>query len=148
MLSTNDTVIGQQIRQFCRFVLLSGLGWLCDFTTFTVLVKCLGVPGFWANIISSYVGVTFVWFTSLRSVFGKIDATPVHFLFIYWIYQLVSILSYSQLINELVGIRVLSSSHFLFMSQPVICAKLVVTPFNLVTNFLFMKLFIRFLKNA
>lgn len=133
--------------QFIGFVFLSGLGWLCDIASFTLLVELFGAPGFVANFVSSYVGVTFVWFTSLRSIFGRPGAVGGRFLLIYWGFQFVSILAYSQVLQLVVDtLRVNPSA--LLANTPEIAAKIIVTPFNLVTNFLFMKFLTRHLQHA
>jgi putative flippase GtrA len=111
-----------------RFVALSGLGWLCDMTTFTLLVKLAGCPAPLANIASSYAGVTFVWFTSLKSVFQHNGPRGGRYLLIYWGYQLLSILAYSHILGLVAAA----------LPNPLI-AKIFITPFNLVTNFIFMK---------
>lgn len=135
-------------RQFAIFLIISGLGWLCDFATFTLLVKGFDVPGFVANFVSSYVGVTFVWFTSLKTVFGGAGAARGRFLFIYWGFQFLSILAYSQLLHlvqvALGGAGMLAA----LAAYPAIEAKIIVTPFNLVTNFIFMKFLTRYMRHA
>jgi len=128
---------------FLGFALLSGLGWLCDFLTFAALVKVLAADGFWANVVSSYVGVTFVWFVSLRTLFRRRTSGSARFLLGYWTYQFFSILLYSQLLeavaNSLPAMAVLAQSGH----SVDILAKLIITPFNLLSNFVFMKLLTR-----
>lgn len=137
-----------QLRLFLKFALLSGLGWLCDFASFTLLVKLVGTPGFLANFISSYVGVTFVWFTSLTKVFGRTGAGRGRFLLTYWGFQLASILAYSQLLHVILSALQSPNVPILLSSQPEISSKIIVTPFNLITNFLFMKFLTRFMQQA
>lgn len=126
------------LRAFLPFLLLSGLGWLCDFATFALLSRKFGLAPFAANFVSSYVGVTFVWFTSLKTVFRR--AGTRRGLMLYWAYQLFSILAYSQVLQ--------SVAQALAASLPAagLAAKILVTPFNLATNFLFMKFLTRSLR--
>lgn len=136
------------MKRFFGFLLLSGLGWLCDFASFTVLVKVFGVPGATANFVSSYVGVSFVWFTSLGMVFKRTRQGQGRFLLTYWSYQFVSILVYSQCLRL---VAEWLSSHAGWPAgnhSPAILAKIVITPFNLLTNFLFMKYLTRFMRDA
>jgi len=133
---------------FFLFLVLSGCGWLCDFLSFTLLVKLIGAPDFVANFISSYVGVTFVWFTSLNRVFGQSGQVRGRFLFFYWAYQFVSILVYSQLLHFAVGWMHIISVPIALAGQVEIVAKIIVTPFNLVTNFIFMKTLTQFIKRT
>ena len=134
------------MKLFITFVLLSGIGWLCDFVTFTLLVKLFDVHSFKANFVSSYVGVTFVWFTSLKRVFKFSGKGRNTFLLVYWSFQFVSILIYSQLLH--IAVHVIPSVFQLadFSQNPEIVAKIVVTPFNLLTNFIFMKFLTHFMR--
>jgi len=126
---------------FLRFLLLSGLGWLCDFATFALLSRGFGVPPFAANFVSSYVGVTFVWFTSLGIVFQRAGSRQA--LLLYWGYQFVSILAYSQLLQAMAATLSMALQGAdvpaAWRSTGPLAAKIVVTPLNLLTNFLFMK---------
>jgi putative flippase GtrA len=131
------------VKQFLKFAFLSGLGWVCDFTTFTVLVKIAGLSPFLANLVSSYVGVTFVWFTSLKTVFQRRTNGSGTFLVAYWCYQFVSIMAYSQVLHITAdGLAVA----YLTTANSGVAAKLLITPFNLITNYLFMKLLTRFMQ--
>ena len=133
------------LKKFLYFALLSGLGWLLDFSTFTVLLK-FNVLDFIANFVSSYVGVTFVWFTSLRMVFSQSGKSRMTFLLIYWGFQFISISVYSQLLHMVAS--TFSDAGFLakISNNPGVAAKIIVTPFNLVTNFLFMRYLTHFLR--
>lgn len=134
------------IQMFLYFALLSGLGWLCDFGTFTLLVKIAHMPNFIANFISSYVGVTFVWFTSLRTVFKYSGEKHHTFLILYWGFQFFSILVYSQLLQMLAE-KIHHTDLFMQFSQnSAIISKILITPFNLITNFIFMKVLTRFMQ--
>lgn len=136
-------------KQFVAFGFLSALGWLFDFISFATLVNLFGVEGFLANIISSYVGVTFVWFFSLKVVFGHAYGTEHRvLLFTYWCYQLFSILIYSQVLRLVAGEIQDSIIIGWIQTNSDVAAKLFVTPFNLTTNFLFMKWLTRFVRRA
>ena len=54
--------------QAIRFIGLSGIGWILDFTTYTVL-GVISANLVLNNTISSWVGVTFVFLLSTRIVF-------------------------------------------------------------------------------
>lgn len=133
-------------RTFLSFLLLSGLGWLCDMLTYTALVRLGGIAPFGANVVSSYVGVSFVWFTSLGSVFRRSGAGSGRFLLLYWCYQFVSIMAYSQLLQ--LAAAVLASQSGVLAQHSALAAKIIITPFNLVTNFLFMKVLTRHMRAA
>jgi len=124
------------------------MGWLCDFATFTLLVEACGVPSAVANFGSSYVGVTFVWFVSLKAVFGRAGAARSRYLFAYWGFQFVSILAYSQLLHLVVGVLQATSLPWWVLANLPSAVKIIITPFNLVTNFLFMKRLASFMRRV
>lgn len=139
------------LKTFLRFAFLSGLGWLCDFVTYTILLTLLEVEPFIANFVSSYVGITFVYATSLRFVFNKQANRHGLFLGVYWLYQFTSILAYSTLLKLLVtSLNALDiyTIHTLIRENSGITAKIIITPFNLFTNFLFMKLLSHYMEEA
>lgn len=129
--------------QFVSFSIVSAVGWILDLLTFVLLVNQFNIDSFYANFISSYVGVTFVWFVSLNAVFNFTELTSKRFLFTYWGFQLLSILFYSKLLSYLIIlIDYYSCFHFIcVLDYPVIYAKIIMTPLNLITNFIFMKCF-------
>jgi hypothetical protein len=136
----NQTKFLQSFMRFLIFASISGLGWVLDMITFTFLLSS-GVESYTANFISSFVGVTFVWFTSLKAVFKSNKNAFSKGILIYWLFQVVSIFVYSLLIGHLT----LKLNHWhvsglnLDMQQFGILAKIIVTPLNLFTNYLFMK---------
>jgi len=134
------------LRAFLGFLLLSGLGWLCDMLTYTSLVRLAGVSPFAANVASSYVGVSFVWFTSLGMVFRRSGDHSGRFLLLYWCYQFISIMAYSQLLQ--LGSAALAGGAGALAQHSAVAAKIFITPFNLVTNFLFMKVLTRRMRAA
>lgn len=134
------------MKVFFRFTFLSGIGWLCDFVTFALLLKFINVPSFIANCVSSYVGVTFVWFAALKMVFMRKSEGSNIFLLIFWGFQFISIVAYSYLLQKVAGSVLVEVLPLQASSYPNIAAKIIVTPFTLVTNFLFMKFLTRFIR--
>lgn len=130
-------------KVFLGFAMVSGVGWLCDMVTFTVLVRLLDTPAFLANFISSYAGVTFVWFVSLKMVFRRQGSGRNLFLLVYWGFQFISILGYSQLLHVLAAALPQVTPWHGMPWDADIAAKIIITPFNLITNFIFMKLLVR-----
>lgn len=126
------------MRVFLHFGALSGLGWILDFGVFAILAEIFAVPGFISNFLSSYVGVTFVYFASLKMVFKRSGADHKLFLVAYWGFQFLSILFYSQILEMVATALLAVPFHQLG-------AKIIITPFNLISNFLFMKLLVRFM---
>lgn len=140
----------QKIQQFLRFALLSGVGWLCDFGVYSLLVLLTDIGSSSANFISSFVGVTFVYFTSLGYVFRRRDQNRKVFLTSYWAWQAASITAYSialgLLVASLVNVQLLTELGV----NIAIAGKIIITPINLLTNYMFMKWLTRFMtvKNA
>lgn len=124
------------MRVFLHFGALSGLGWLLDFGVFAILSEIFAVPGFVANFLSSYAGVTFVYFVSLKMIFKRNNMGRNIFLIAYWGFQFLSILFYSQVLEMVAAALLAVPFHQLG-------AKIIITPLNLISNFLFMKLLVR-----
>lgn len=124
-------------ERFLAFALVSGVGWALDFSTFAIFALGLGFSGGAANFISSYVGVTFVWFISLKKVFQRAGAGQIKLLFFYWAFQFFSIVFYSKILKETQFLLI--DSAIFAESTSLLIAKIAVTPFNLLTNYVFMK---------
>lgn len=127
------------LTQAIKFIGLSGIGWLLDFATYTLLgsvSKNLVLN----NSISSWVGVTFVFMFATKKVFNNNSKIPLRLKYvIYIVYQVLLIFVISQLLNTvnsaiLAGITV--SSILKFSS---IISKILVTPITMTLNFFFMK---------
>jgi hypothetical protein len=140
MLDISDLVLVRafDMRKFFRFSFISGGGWIFDFTTYLTLTALTFSPGS-SNFVSSFVGVTFVWFASLNSVFNRDAGRHRYFLFIYWGYQFLSILAYSKLL-QMVFLSIGEYKYLGLILSSAVVAKIAVTPLNLVTNYLFMRL--------
>ena len=137
--------IALQLKQFLVFAFFSGIGWLLDFFVFSLMEKVFEFSDFWSNFVSSYVGVSFVWFGSLKAVFNQESKGNFNFLIIYWVYQLISILFYSMILHTAAqSIEGMLTSTLLHANSGIL-AKIIITPFNLLTNFLFMKLLMYFI---
>ena len=122
-----------------KFFGLSGIGWLLDFSTYTIF-------GLFSNniiinnIISSWVGVTFVFICATKNIFKKRTKIPLNVkYFIYILYQCILIIIISRLlnwINESIAICVFWGclkrvSH--------IISKVLVTPITMILNYIVMK---------
>ncbi|MFF7058859.1 MULTISPECIES: GtrA family protein [Achromobacter] len=110
-----------------KFGLISGLGWLIDFSIFVALGAAGFIPGV-ANGIAATVAVTFVYFSSLRPIFKYEGHYMMRKLMAYWLYQIVAVTLASLAVNFLATVGMHS-----------IVAKIVVTPFTFLANYLFMK---------
>ncbi len=131
------------LLQALGFFGISGIGWLMDFAIFTVLGFLAWTPVEVNNMISSGVGVTFVFIFSTRKLFqntGRIPL-PVKYL-IYIVYQILLISAVSVLVGWLSGwLFGVIPWEGIARFSPII-AKILITPFTMVLNFIFMKILI------
>lgn len=118
---------------------LSGIGWILDFGTYTGL-------GFFSrdlvfnNMISSWVGVTFVFAFATRKVFQNTSRIPLKWKYlIYLLYQCILIYFVSKLLNRVDGAIVALVKIGCVQRFSAIIAKITVTPVTMIMNFLVMK---------
>ena len=125
--------------QAIRFRGLSGIGWILDFTTYTVL-GVISANLVLNNTISSWVGVTFVFLLSTRIVFKNNSKIPLKWKYvIYLLYQCVLIFFISKLLNR-VNIYLLTHVTLAVVKNfSTIISKILVTPITMVLNFIVMK---------
>ncbi len=122
-----------------KFVGISGIGWLIDFGVFTVL-GLLGIPSWICNIISSLCGVTFVFFLSTRKTFevNLKRLTLKQKYVIYVLFEVAVILVASRFVGIL-DAKFNGTDIALLSKYSAIAAKICVTPFTMICNFIFMK---------
>ena len=130
------------IIQAFSFFGLSGIGWLIDMSIYSILTY-FNVYTILANIISSFVAVTFVYLTSTKKIFVNInDSFNVKKKYIvYILYQVIIVLISSTIIN-LIAENLVNIDIKLIADYAKISAKIIVTPFTMITNFIFMKFLI------
>ena len=127
------------LKQAVQFVGLSGIGWILDFTTYTLL-GLVSDKLFINNIISSLVGVTFVFIFATRKVFQNSSKIPLKWkYFIYVVYQLVLIFLISKLLSFIALFIVQNIDIAIVISLSGVIAKILVTPVTMVLNFFVMK---------
>lgn len=127
------------LMQGISFVGFSGIGWLLDFTTYTIL-------GFFSehlalnNMISSCVGVTFVFIFATRKIFQNNSRISLKWKYlIYIVYQFLLISLISKLIT-VVNLWIVSHITFaLILKFSALLSKMLVTPISMVLNFFVMK---------
>ncbi len=130
------------IVQAISFFGLSGIGWIIDMCIYSIMSN-FNIQTIIANIISSFVAVTFVYTTSTKKIFKNInkDFNVKKKYIVYIVYQILIVLISSTVINflsnEIINceIGIISHYHKIF-------AKIFVTPFTMITNFVFMKFLI------
>jgi hypothetical protein len=136
------------MKVFLGFVLISGLGWLLDLFSFTVMTQLFKLLSAQANFVSSMIGVTYVWGVALKRIFDRGNYGKSIYLPIYWGYQALSISVYSMLIS------IIADSEFNYrlgqsFEVPIeLAAKILLTLPNLLTNFIFMNMLTKFMKSG
>ena len=128
------------LYQAIRFVGLSGIGWLLDFTVYTVLSFIMEDLAL-VNMLSSLVGASFVFVFSTRFVFKNSRRVPLAVKYvIYVLYQLVLIFLISHLLAFINSLILSIFSIKLIVSLAPTLSKIIVTPITMVINFFVMKL--------
>lgn len=136
------------MKTFIKFIFVSGVGWMIDLISFSLLVKLAIIPLTYINFTSSMLGVSYVWFISLGSIFKYKGRIISQYLIYYWLYQLLSISLYSIIIhtvNLFVVENVTDTINYYISNE--LLSKIIVTVPNLVTNFLFMKFLIHIMSS-
>ena len=123
-----------------KFVIVSGIGFILDFIIYTILVNITPLNVNIANMISSLIGVTYVFIISTRKIFeNNKNNIPLKYKYlIYVIYQIILILlaSYCVLLlkNLFLNINIDIINKF-----SKILAKMFITPFTLTIIYFAMK---------
>lgn len=122
-----------------RFIGISGIGWILDFCVYAsmgMLFSNLVMN----NIISSWIGVTFVFVFATRNVFknnSNISLTLKYFIYLF--YQCVLIYFISKFLNVINSAIVSNIEFKLILKFSSIIAKILVTPITMIVNFFAMK---------
>lgn len=122
-----------------RFIGISGIGWILDFCVYAsmgMLFSNLVMN----NIISSWIGVTFVFVFATRNVFKNNSNISLKLkYFIYLFYQCVLIYFISKFLNVINSAIVSNIEFKLILKFSSIIAKILVTPITMIVNFFAMK---------
>ena len=126
-------------KQAVQFIGLSGIGWILDFLTYTLL-GLVSDKLFINNVISSLVGVTFVFIFATRKVFQNSSKIALKWkYFIYVVYQFILIFLISKLLSFIALFIVDNIDIALIVNFSAIIAKILVTPVTMILNFFVMK---------
>lgn len=127
------------LSQALRFVGISGIGWLLDFGTYTIL-SLFSKNLFLNNVASSWVGVTFTFLFSTRAVFKNRSRIPIWAKYaLYLLYQVLLIFAVSRLLKILDAWILRIFADGFFAKSSFIIAKILVTPVTMTLNFFVMK---------
>ena len=131
-------------HQITLFLGISGLGWVLDFTIFSILGLILEEL-FYASVLSALAGASFVFFLSPKFIFQDNSNISLKYRYVLYIfYQILLILFISYLIVEIDRFL-----HNLIYSQlpaispfSYIISKILVTPVAMTSNFIVLKIII------
>lgn len=131
------------LRQIIRFIGVSGIGWIIDFSLYNVLALFFRQLDL-INVLSSLAAVCFVFWTSVRTAFKKNRSQiSLRWKFaIYILYQLVLIALVSKLLLSMhldIQKNLTGTAFFRFSA---VIAKVLVTPITMITNFFVMKILV------
>ena len=127
------------LKQAVKFVGLSGIGWIRDFLTYTILgfISSNVVVN---NIISSWIGVTFVFIFATRKVFQNQSQISLKWKYLIYLgYQVLLILLISKLLGQVNEFILVHNTIRIIGRFSTIISKILVTPITMVLNFIVMK---------
>ena len=132
------------LRQFIKFLFLSGIGWLIDFTLYLIFSNIFDFKIIYSNILSSIPAVTFVFFVSTRRVFvkNKKEFTLKEKYFIYFLYQVILIITISLLGQYLYLLILKNIAVKIELKILKLIIKILITPITMLINFIVMKFLI------
>ena len=123
-----------------KFVIVSGIGFIIDFIIYNILSYLTPLNVDFCNMISSLVGVTFVFFTSTKRIFEN-NTTNISLKYkylIYVVYQIILILLASKVLL-LMNDGLSSIDIKLIQNFSKLLSKCLITPFTLTINYFVMK---------
>lgn len=133
--------------QALKFFAVSGVGWIVDFTIYTLLTYLFGVDIYLANIISSIPAVTWVFIFSTSKILKKKQSKvniKIKYL-IYLVYQLCLVVGISFIAQLLYNVLINPVTKWgvqFFIKYLKIIIKIFITPFTMILNFIVIKLIV------
>lgn len=130
----------KKIIEILNFFGVSGVGWLIDTTIYLILSNIININIDISNMISSLVGVTFVFIVSTRKTFQNNTKTNINIKYIiYIIYQIILIILVSHILVILKGYLLLLNINIISKYINII-VKILITPFTMIINYIVMKI--------
>ncbi len=126
------------LRQAALFFAVSGMGWLLDVAVFMTLSGPGGWPALYANMVSGTCGTLFVFVVSMKRIFSRNGGSVGPKLAVLLPFNLANIVISSfvlRLIAEQLGLAAAEWSLSVAPSAILLAAKMLVTPFTLLLNF-------------
>lgn len=130
------------IKQVMSFILISGVGFIIDFTVYYLLTSFCEIDVGYANMISAIPAVTYVFFISTRRTFesGKSKLSLSYKYLIYFIYQIFIVSGVSIFAQVLyINLYKISTEWLLISSNLNLIIKCMITPITMICNFFVIK---------
>lgn len=132
------------IKQFSKFILISGTGWIIDLVIYYILSNKLNFSVGISNFISAIPAITFVFTISTKRVFenNKNKITIKQKYIIYFIYQML-LISLVSIVAQIIfnkGQQSVFLKYFLIEDNLKLIIKLLITPITIIINFFVMKI--------
>lgn len=137
------------LKQLFLFFISSGIGFIIDFTVYYTLVKDLDLSVLYANMISAFPAITFVFIISNTSIFNVEKTTIKEKLkkyVLYCCYQAILLAVVSYFGNYIYLNYTGFMKEYLSEVQIKLVIKCIITPITMVCNFIVMKILIERLK--
>jgi putative flippase GtrA len=131
------------MKQGLSFVLVSGVGFMLDFTVYFFITNFIEIKLSYANMISAIPAVTYVFFMSTRKIFSnkKSQISIGYKYLIYFIYQIILVTLVSMFA------QILYDKFYEFVTRWTIIEynfkiiiKCFITPITMICNFFAMKI--------
>ena len=133
--------IKKLIKQGLSFILVSGIGWIFDFTTYLILTNIFDLNVMISNMISAIPALTYVFAMSSKRIF-KNENSKVSLKFkyiIYFVYQIILVTTVSFiagfLYDYVIGIITIN----ILIKYMKLIVKIIITPITMLLNFIIMK---------
>ena len=129
------------LKKFIRFLGISGVGWLIDFSIYCFLVFVFHISVFQANISSAIPAVSFVFFISTRKVFVKRHSSiPLWLKYLIYVCYTIALLLFVSIIGQWGYETIMNYELFaIFRSYAAILVKSGITGITIICNFFMMK---------
>lgn len=127
------------IKEIIKFFGVSGIGWLIDTTIYIILTSISKINIDISNMISSLIGVTFVFIVSTRKIFKTNTKININIKYIiYIIYQIILIITVSHILVILKDNILLLNINIITKYINII-VKILITPFTMIINYMVVK---------
>ena len=129
------------IKQGLSFILVSGIGWIFDFTTYLILTNIFNLNVMISNMISAIPALTYVFAMSSKRIFKNDNSKiSVKFKYImYFAYQIILVTTVSFVAGLLYDYLIDIVTIDMLIKHMKLVIKIIITPITMLLNFIIMK---------